>query len=192
MSLVSANELLSGFDSVKSEGEKLLWGGRPKFVPYILRNLISGLFLAVFGIAWLTFSLNEKTDDGTSPGLFVGLFGLVPLLQGLYSLLKNILCFPKALYRFSETRVLMRNGVGGTDFKSINYEKISNIEVGVNVVERKYSVGTINFFSGHTQVDEEGVVTKIHDSWYAIENPHEVFRMVQHASNDSKRLAALK
>jgi len=80
---------------------------------------------------------------------------------------------------------MFRTGFIGTDFKTIDYDKISDIEVTVNLIERMYSVGTIRFFSGRTQIND-GNTTNLYDSWNAIENPYEVFKMVKKTSVDIK------
>lgn len=80
---------------------------------------------------------------------------------------------------------MMRSGFIGTDFKTIDYDKIFDIEVTISFVEKIYNVGSIKFFSGRTQTDE-GYTTKLYDSWSAIENPYEVFKMVKQTSVNIK------
>jgi hypothetical protein len=80
---------------------------------------------------------------------------------------------------------MMRTGFIGTDFKIIDYDKISDIEVTVNVIERAYNVGTIKFFSGRTKTDD-GNTTKLYDNWEAIPGPYEVFREVKQVMVDIK------
>ena len=52
------------------------------------------------------------------------------------------------------------------------------MEVEANAVEQIYKVGTIKFFSGSTEIDD-GAISKLYDVWTAIENPHELFKMLQ-------------
>jgi hypothetical protein len=130
-------------------------------------------------------TINFKSDDGSSANPFLWLFGLLPLLQGLYVFLNRLLSFSNTAYGYSNKRIMMRTGFIGTDFKTIDYDKISDIEVTVNIIERIYNVGSIRFFSGRTQTDE-GNTTKLYDVWSAIENPYEVFKMVKQTSVDIK------
>jgi hypothetical protein len=46
-------------------------------------------------------------------------------------------------------------------------------------------VGTIRFFSGRTLTDE-GNTTKLYDTWTAIEDPYQVFKLVKQTSLDIK------
>lgn len=185
MSSTFDKNLLPEFDSVKDNDEEILWTGKPKFIPYVFRGLGAGLFTLAFGIVWILTTINIKSDDGSSVSPFFWLFGLLPLLQGLYVFLNRLLSFSNTAYGYSNKRVMMRTGFIGTNFKTIDYDKISDIEVTVNIIERMYNIGSIRFFSGRTQTDE-GNTTKLYDVWSAIENPYEVFKMVKQTSVDIK------
>jgi hypothetical protein len=77
---------------------------------------------------------------------------------------------------------LARSGFWGTDFKTVDYDKISDMEVNVNPVENMFSVGTIQAFSGRTT--SKGA--KIYDRFIAIANPYEVFKRIKEVSVDIK------
>jgi len=176
--------LLPEFDSVKDNDEEIIWTGKPKFIPYLFSGLGIGLYLIGFGIVWLLITLNIKPENDSTGG-YAWLFGFLPLLQGLFTFLKKLFSFSNTAYAYSNKRVMMRTGFIGTDFKTIDYDKISDIEVTVNVIERMYNVGTIKFFSGRTQTDE-GNTSKLYNSWFAIENPYEIFKLVKQTSVDIK------
>lgn len=183
MSSTFDRNLLPEFNSVKDNDEEIQWIGKPKFIPYIFSGIAIGLF--AIGVVWLLAAINFKSDDGSNASPFFWLFGLIPLLQGLYVFLNRLLSYSNTAYAYSNKRVMMRTGFIGTDFKTIDYDKISEIEVTVNIIERMYNVGSIRFFSGRTQTDE-GNTTKLYDVWSAIENPYEVFKMVKQTSVDIK------
>jgi len=185
MSSAFDKNLLPDFDSVKDNDEEILWTDKPNFIPFVFSGIGAGLFTIAFGIVWLLVSINFKSNDGSSTSSFFWLFGLFPLLQGLYIFLNRLLSFYNTDYDYSNKRVMMRTGFIGTDFKTIDYDKISDIEVTVNIIERSYGVGTIRFFSGRTKTDE-GNTTKLYDTWTAISNPYEVFKMVKQTSVDIK------
>jgi hypothetical protein len=185
MSSTFDKNLLPEFDSVKDNDEEILWTGKPKFIPYIFSGLGTGLFTIAFGIVWVLMNYNIKPDNEDGGFKHFWLFGLIPLIQGLYVFLNRLLSFSNTAYGYSNKRVMMRTGFIGTDFKTIDYDKISDIEVTVNVIERIYNVGSIRFFSGRIQTDEDNN-TKLYDVWYAIENPYKIFKMVKQTSVDIK------
>ena len=127
---------------------------------------------------------NAKTDDGSFGG-FGYLFALIPVAVGLWSFLKRLLSYTNTFYAYSDKRVMMRTGFIGTGFKIIDYDKISDIEVKVNFIERIYNVGTIKFFSGRTQKNDNGT-TKLYDNWDSIPNPYDVFKRVKEVMVDIK------
>lgn len=176
--------LLPAFDSVKDNNEQILWTEKPKFVPYILSGLGVGLFTIAFGIIWVVTSLNFTAGQKETNGWF-WLLGFLPLAQGLYAFLNKLLSYSNTCYGYSNKRVMMRTGFIGTDFKIIDYDKISDVEVTVNIIERAYNVGTIKFFSGRTETND-GNTTKLYDRCVSIENPYEVFKKVKEVMVDIK------
>ena len=176
--------LLPEFDSVKDDDEKIIWTGRPIFIPYAITGIGPGIGVLIFVCIYYAMTRNIKNQDGTI-GSFSVWFAALPIVFFLWQFLKKLFSYGNTSYAFTNKRVMMRTGFIGTDFKSIDYDKISDIEVTVNFVERAFNVGTIRFFSGRTQTDE-GRTTKLYDSWEAISNPYEVFKQVKKTSVDIK------
>ena len=93
MSSIFDKDLLPEFDSIKVENETFLWTGKPKFIPYTLGGLGTGFITIGFGIIWIVMTINYKNPDLEIVSPFFWLFGLLPLLQGLYVFLKMIFSF---------------------------------------------------------------------------------------------------
>jgi len=185
MASTNDNNLMPEFESIKDDNEEILWTGKPRFIPFIFKDFLGGLVTIGFALVWvITASGWDKNSDNSMSNYF-WLFGLIPLAVGLFSFLKKVFSFSNTAYSYSDKRVMMRSGFIGTDFKTIDYDKISDIEVTVSVVEKLFNVGSVRFFSGRTQTDE-GNTTKLYDSWSAIENPYEVFKMVKQTSLNIK------
>ncbi len=185
MASTKDKDLLPEFESIKDDKEEILWTGKPKFIPFILANFFAGIFIVLFASIWIFANRSWGTSNGNETASYFWLFGLLPLAVGLLGFLKRVFSFSNTAYSYSDKRVMMRSGFIGSDFKTIDYDKISNIEVTVSIVEKMYNVGTIKFFSGRTQTDE-GITTKLYDSWSAIENPYEVFKKVKQTSVNIK------
>jgi len=185
MTSINNKDLLPEFESIKDDNEVILWTGKPKFIPFIFTGILGGIFTIAFAVVWLLTARDFGSNIDSNSTNYFWLFGLIPLLAGLFAFLIKVFSFSNTSYSYSDKRVMMRSGFIGTDFKTIDYDKISDIEVTVSVVEKIYNVGTIRFFSGRTQTDE-GNTTKLYDSWSAIENPYEVFKMVKQTSVNIK------
>ena len=178
MPSTNENKLLPEFESIKDDKEEILWTGKPKFIPFILANLFGGIFIISFALIWIFANRSWGTTNGNDTSSYFWLFGLLAFLKRVFS-------FSNTAYSYSDKRVMMRSGFIGTDFKIIDFDKISDIEVTVSFVEKIYNVGTIKFFSGRTQTDD-GNTSKLYDSWSAIRYPYEVFKMVKQTSVNIK------
>jgi hypothetical protein len=77
---------------------------------------------------------------------------------------------------------MMRSGFWGINFNSIDYDKISDIQVTVNPIEKIFGVGTIRFSAG--KVNTKGY--PLTDDFIAIENPYDVFKKVKTTSVNIK------
>jgi len=185
MSTSFDKNLLPEFQSIKNDDEEILWTGKPVFVPYLFGGLGSALYLIAFGIIWVLISLNVKPEKSEGGFEYFWLVGFLPLAQGLFVFLNKLLSYPNTAYAYSDKRVMMRTGFIGTDFKTIDYDKISDIEVNVNIIERIYNVGSIQFFSGRTQTKEDNTI-KLYDKWFAVRDPYVVFKLVKQTSVDIK------
>ncbi|MBP2833493.1 PH domain-containing protein [Aquimarina sp. U1-2] len=185
MSTTFNKNILPEFDSIKDSGEDIIWSGKPIFIPYALEGIGKRLIPIAFGVIWILVSMNSAPEGTNGRFEYFSLIGLIPIAQGLYPLLNKLFSYPNTIYAYSNKRVMIRTGFMGTDFKIIDYDKISDIEITVNMIERMYDVGTIRFFSGRTKT-YEGTTTKIYDKWLGIKNPYEIFKLVKQTSLDIK------
>lgn len=170
------------FQAVKDSDENILWTGRPALVPF----LATGLPLLVIGLIWgsidyFGFIRNMK---GIPAGFGIPFFALhlFPFWGGILNMVRLFLVFGNTRYAYSNKRMMMRSGFWGTDFKAIDYDRISDIEVNVNPIENMYNVGTVRAFSGRT-TSRGG---RIYDQFIAISNPYDVFKRIKEVSCDVK------
>jgi membrane protein YdbS with pleckstrin-like domain len=187
MSTVFDKNLLPEFESIKDSNEEILWSSKPKFIPYLFSGSWQWIFTVLFAFIWIYAAqgMGANSNDANGFGKYFWLIGFIPLAQGLYTLISKLLSYPNTVYAYSNRRVMMRTGFIGTDFKTIDYDKISDIEVTVNFIERIYNVGTVRFFSGRTETKDD-TTKKLYDAWIAIENPYEIFKRVKQTSLDIK------
>lgn len=183
MSTIFDQNLLPEFESVRDNNEEILWTGKPTFTPYFITALGLLAGAAIFVGIFVVFTRIGPKDSAFDA--FHWIFILFPIGFSLFAFLKKLLAYSNTVYAYTNRRVMMRTGFIGTDFKSIDYDKISDIEVTVNFIERAYNVGTIKFFSGRTETND-GTTTKLYDRWEAIPNPYEVFKKVKQISVDIK------
>ena len=184
MSTLFDKNLLPEFESVKDDDEEIIWSDKPKLIPYVITGLGLGIGAIIFVAFYYAITMNVKNVDGTI-GNFNWFFAALPLVLFLWEFFNKLLSYNNTRYAYTNKRIMVRTGFIGTDFKSIDYDKISDFEVTVNFVERAFNVGTIKFFSGRTETND-GTTTKLYDKWEAIANPYEVFKRVKQISVDIK------
>jgi membrane protein YdbS with pleckstrin-like domain len=184
MNTLFDKNLLPEFESVKDDDEEILWADKPKFVPYLITGLGLGVGAVIFVGIYYAMTVNAKNADGTT-GNFNWLFAAIPIGFFLWEFFRKLFSYNNTRYAYTNKRIMMRTGFIGTDFKSIDYDKISDIEVTVNFVERAFNVGTIKFFSGRTETND-GTTKKLYDRWEAISTPYEIFKRVKQISVDIK------
>ncbi len=171
------------FEQVLDDNEKTLWIGRPKFIPF----LATGIPFLIIGIIWFCIdyfgfiknmpSMNKAFD------IPFFILHLLPFWGSVLNIIRLILVYNNTYYTYTNKRIMMRSGFLGTDFKAIDYDKISDIEVNVNPIENMFNVGTVQAYSG--RLNDKG--NRICDKFVAIENPYEVFKMIKQISVDVRK-----
>lgn len=164
--------------------EKILWEGRPTFLPFIA----NGLPLLGFGILWgimdYAFIKNSAAAPGSMAAFLLPFFvlHLAPLWIGIFNMIKLFLVFNNTHYSITNKRIILRSGFWGIDFKSADYDKIMDLRVDVNPIENMFGVGSIKINTGLT--GNKG--TPVYDSLTAITNPYEVFKKIKTVSVNIK------
>ena len=163
--------------------ENILWEDKPTFIPFIA----TGLPFLAFGIIWglidygfIKNSLSTPNFINTMIPFF--LLHLMPLWLSILNVVRLLLSFNNTRYAITNKRVILRTGFWGIDFKSIDYDKIIDIRVDVNPIEKIFSVGSIRINTN--QIDTRHA--QVHDSITAITNPYEVFKKIKTVSVNIK------
>jgi membrane protein YdbS with pleckstrin-like domain len=170
------------FQAVRDHDEQILWTGKPKIVPF----LATGIPFLVIGFAWGAFDYFGfiRNMNGIPSGFAIPFFALhlFPFWGSILNMVRLFLVHGNTQYAFSNKRMMMRSGFWGTDFKAIDYDQISDIEVNVNPIEKMYQVGTVRAYSGRT-TSKGG---RIYDKFIAVPDPYHVFKRLKEVSCDIK------
>ena len=171
--------VLPAFDSIKDDDETILWVGKPEYKPYMLLVVLGSLAPIAFGIFILSMALEHP--DVMS---FLMAFGAIGVGVGM--ILWQHWGYSNVCYAYSNKRVLIRQGFIGTDFITLDYDKIIDVSVNVSIIERYFNVGTVRFFSGKAESSKNGT-RNIYDNWQCIENPYEAFKKVKQITTEMKK-----
>jgi membrane protein YdbS with pleckstrin-like domain len=177
--------ILPEFDSIKDDDEIIQWTGKPVFVPYLLTNIWTMAFLLLFfggNLIWLILDPTYGTKNDGSPHYALWGVSIVSTGYSLLFIINSVLSFGNTAYAYSTKRIMIRTGFIGTDFKTIDYDKIVQSEVNVNMIERVYNVGSVRFSAG----DKDSKGNFVYDRFISIENPYEIFKLIKKTTVDIK------
>jgi hypothetical protein len=183
--MISDASLPLAFQAVRDKDEKFLWVGAPTRVPF----LVSGVPFLILGLLWgsidyFGFIRHMGGPHGIPLGFAIPFFilHLFPFWAGILNMVRLLLVVGNTFYALTSKRIMLRSGFWGTDFKSIDFDHIDNIEVNVNPIENAYGVGSIRVYSGGTS--SRGRAS--YDTFVGIANPYEVFKQLKQVTVDVK------
>ncbi|HUK08092.1 MAG TPA: PH domain-containing protein [Stellaceae bacterium] len=175
------------FESVREPGETILWQGRPVFWPFALHTLP----ILVFGAIWGFMLFGGHIQFGSAHGgksltglplLFTMVMDGIPVWISLGYCAYVVLVQGNTVYAYTNRRLMMRGGVFGTSFKSIDYDRIQELDVVVGIIDRLFNVGTVRAFCGATT--QKGA--RIYDRFVSIPDPYEVYKGIKGVEVDVK------
>lgn len=162
--------------------EKIMWEGKPNFLAFCMRSIpvmIFGIFWSLFLVpfywAWWTGKFPIFVWAVLGPHTLVAL-GLLtsPLFQ--------ILGWKYVSYAITNKRVIIQQGIIGRGYNLIDFDKISDVNVKIGVLEKVTNTGTIQVIAGvglvHPNTTRNALV--------GIENPYEVFKLLKKLYFDIK------
>ncbi len=170
------------FESVRDKNETLYWVGKPNAVCFMLSGipfLILGLFWGCFDLFFLVASMSSKSEVGWFVIPFLALHSFPCWGSWLY-MGWLWMAHTKTFYAYSNRRLMIKTGAIGTDIKTFDYPKITNLEVSVGPIEKHFGVGSIRFNTGVMTNRGTAVVSYFR----AIPQPYEVFKKIKEISVD--------
>lgn len=164
--------------------EKIVWQGKPKFWPFIWPSF----FAILFGLFFMAIPLFIFAVDGD---VFILLFPhfWIGLAIAIGAPLYAILVHKHVEYVITEKRVLIKKGLIGRDFDSIDFEKIQDVSVNVGLVDKIFGTGTIVATSaGALQFPQgRGMIRGMPGSLFkSIEKPYDVYKLLKTVAFDVK------
>ena len=183
---------MEGFELILDADESIIKTYKPNKKRFVLLGLVSCLPSLIFPgliIMFAVLGLNgiiSVTDDAGNPDysgpiimlIFGGIIALFLLIGAFYPVLR----YKKALYCITNKRIIIRHGIIGADFKSLNLKDISTVLVEVNFLDKfvKPNTGTIRFGSAATPMlqgnQKNGYVPF---AFQHVDNPYETYREVK-------------
>lgn len=164
------------FEAITEPGEKIFWTGRPVFWPFVLHAVP----IVVVGAIWgaMDIGIFGKAASKGQMDLFLYAFGILhssPAWGSILYAIYLVMVHGNTVYAYTNRRLLMRSGVVGTSFKSVDYDTIQELDVTVGFIERLFNVGTVRAYAGRNT--SKGA--RIYDQFVSIAGPYDVFRALK-------------
>lgn len=139
-------------ESLLTDGEQLLWKGKPKKSAYILNSILRMLPIALI---WLLI-------DGAMIGCMIGfgifkelppwavviiviflLFHLFPVWLWINNIITANRQHKHLEYIFTNQRIIIKSGIIGININNIYYSDIENINLRIGIIDKMLKVGDI-------------------------------------------------
>ena len=138
------------FEHILDDDEKIVKVFKPHktklFLSSLLLSAVSLIFFVVFAVIAILFPEDKFVSANAvytliPIGIFVIILGLIAILIAIYY--KNI------YYAYSNKRIIIRSGVFGIDYKSLDMSMIGAVNVSVSLLDKilKKNTGSISFGS---------------------------------------------
>ena len=170
--------LPQAFQAIRDKDEKILWAGQPARAPF----LVSGIPFLIFGCLWFSFDYfgfirHMGGKSGIPLGFAIPFFALhlIPFWGSLLNMLRLLLVVGNTYYAVTPKRLMMRSGFWGTDFTSIDFDQVANLEVSVNPIENASGVGSIRFYARAPFMNGRAILAR----FVGVTNPYDVFKLVK-------------
>ena len=156
--------------------EKVLWAGKPRKAPLVLKSFISTVIVLPFII--IPFFIFQITGPALLNPIviifFLFWYGIISIfaIMPIY----NFLMWKNIWYMLTNKRVIVRTGLIGIDYDILELENIQQINVNVGLIDKIYNTGTIVL---------QSIGVKPITLW-AVEEPYKIQKVIRRAVEEVK------
>ena len=178
--------MINSFKQILDDDEKIVKAFKPNKIKLYFSNFFGFFILLLIAIGIIiAFSISDGIDTTDSLlfallvlGIWVVLFILDLIILKLY--------YDKRIYAYTNKRMIIRNGVIGVDYKSLDIDMIGAVDISVNVIDKiiNKNTGSIKFGSMARPINPAN--TNEIFAFTSIENPYEVYKEIKKFMDDTK------
>jgi len=178
-------ELPKNILSILRGDEQLLWWGRPVFKSFILHlGSMWGFFFAgsllIAGIMAAS-SILPPMPIGMLYGFSAVLTiqATIGLLMFIGPIIRNVIAYNNTFYLITNRRILIQTGAIGIDTRIIEFDKIQEIYVTMDFIDKIFGTGSIKISTAAGWPEHAYMPTLT-----ALRNPHKVHNILQSAMEE--------
>ncbi|MBS7638848.1 MAG: PH domain-containing protein [Candidatus Bathyarchaeia archaeon] len=180
------SELPKSMLGILRRDERILWYGKPVFGSFVLHlgNMWGFVFVGFFIIVGIigAFSIIPPTNMPYGFGFIVAFQTIIGLLMLFGPIFRNALAYNNTFYLITDRRVLIQTGAVGIDTRIIEFDRIQEIYVTVDFVDKIFGTGGIKISTAAGWPEQAYVPTLI-----ALNNPYQIHDILQNAMEKNWR-----
>lgn len=167
------------------QDEKILWGGKPEPIPFILSGYAGFSIIGFFWLISILLMISSMPMAGAPYPflLFAVFFLLFGLCLAIGPLVAELLRYRNTEYIITNQRIISQTGVVGLDTRFVELDKIQEVYVTVGLLDKIYGTGSIiAVTAGYVPVGtHSNYGMLVRPAFKAVKNPYEVQRLLQEA-----------
>ena len=174
---------MTTIEQVLDDHEEILWRGKPRFAPFVFPSIFAVIFGLIFAaIPFFMFMASGIIWILLLPHFWIGI--IIAIGPPIYA----ILVHKHVEYVITGKRILVKKGLIGRDFNSIDYEKIQDVSVNVGVIDKIFGTGSIiSTSAGHLQYARRGRAYSVPGNIFrSIREPYKVYKLLKKVAMDVK------
>lgn len=161
--------------------EKILWEGKPKLLPFLFSSIFTTFSIILLIYLILLIRLKDETNSSTTSFIIITLVLFAPIIY-------KFLSYFFIHYAITDKRVILQGGIIGRDFRIIEFDKITNLEVNVNLFDKIFGGNSGSILIQTPEAFRNtrlGPMASPHKIKH-IKDPYEVFKLFKNLSFNVK------
>lgn len=164
------------FNQILDKNEEVIEVFKPNKIKYFVKHILLAVFCA--GIMIFPFCLDAELVSYVWASIAVGIIFVVIWIIFV------VLNYLKTFYAYTNKRIVIRTGIIGVDFKSLDMKMIGAIDVNVSILDKilRRNTGTLRYGSMSSPINNQA-------STYVfahISNPYENYKKIKERIDDCK------
>ncbi|GIK83588.1 MAG: hypothetical protein BroJett025_02100 [Patescibacteria group bacterium] len=177
---------MNELNKILNSGEEILWEGKPAFWPFFISSF-AGI---IFGLIFMAAGSVPLIQGIKSGNYFMILFPhfWIGFLFVFGAPLYTALVYRHIFYMITNKRVLFQKGLIGRDFQIIDFDKVTNADVKVGLLDILFGrkSGSIQISTAGTVVYTKNGMSQRPYTLSHIADPYEVFKFFKEISHAVK------
>lgn len=134
---------------VLTNGEHILWNGKPRKAPFILAHCLTMMPIAIVWICFDFAAISSIFSSGNIQWFLLGFFALhlMPVWIWLGSMITAPKRWRNTSYYVTNRRIIIRGGFWAVNEKSLFFKDIRSVQNKVGIFDKLFGTGTIAFNS---------------------------------------------